>query len=184
MEAVGVEGEAVLDQELERVGALRARAPAHGAAAGAILDHGDGLLHHLVFFIARQVAGNLVIVAMAFDDVAVVEDGLHGFRKALRDRAAGQERRLDVLFLEDSQQPIDRVVRAVFALAPHLVVQNAVLVRFDVFAALEIESEKDRGALAVRPTDQVIVVIFLESGEASQQQNCGPKRGVHGSAPV
>ena len=60
--------------------------------------------------------------------------------------------------------PVDRVVRAVFALAPHFVVEDAVLVRLDVLAALEIEGQKDRGALAVGPADEMVVVIFLEHG--------------------
>jgi hypothetical protein len=99
--------------------------------------------------------------------MAVGKDRLDGFRKTLRDGAAGQEGRLDVLFLENPQQPVDRVVRAVFALAPHLVVQDAVLVRLHVLAALEIEGQEDRGALAARPADQMVVVIFLEHGVLS-----------------
>src|SRR5262245_62665516 len=62
VEAVGVEGEAVLDQQLDGVGALRAGAPAMRPPARALLDHGDGLLHHLVFFIARQVADRKSVV--------------------------------------------------------------------------------------------------------------------------
>src|SRR5215475_4831377 len=162
MEAVGVEGEAVLDQQLEGIGALRARAPAMRPPAGALLDHGDGPLHHGVFLVARQVARDLVIVAVAFHHMAVVEDRLHRFREALRDRAAGQERRLDILFLQDPQQPVDRMVRAVFALAPHLVIENAVLVRLAVLAALEIESQKHAGPLGLRPADEVVIVIFFE----------------------
>ena len=56
------------------------------------------------------------------------------------------------------------MVRAVFPLAPHLVIQNAVLVRLHVLAALEIEGQKNGGALAARPTDQMVVVVFLEHG--------------------
>src|SRR5215471_10659673 len=75
VEAVGVEHVAVLDQELDGVGALGARAPAVAAPPGALLDHGDGLLHHLVLFVARQVARDLVIVAVALHHMPVVEDG-------------------------------------------------------------------------------------------------------------
>src|SRR4051794_8287499 len=167
VEAVSVEGEAVLDQQLKGVGALRARAPAKRPPAGALLDHGDGPLHHRVLLIAWQVARDLVVIAMAFHYMAVVEDRLYRFREALGDRAAGQEGRLDVLFLQDAQQPVDRVVRAVFALAPHLVIQNAVLVRLDVLAALEVEGQKHAGPLALRPADEVVIVIFLEHGCSS-----------------
>ena len=96
--------------------------------------------------------------------MAVVEDGLHSLREALRDGAAGQEGRLDALFLQDPQQPVDCVVGTVFALAPHLVVQNAVLVRLHVLAALEVEGQEHRGPLAARPTDEMVVVVFLEHG--------------------
>src|SRR5262245_41981336 len=164
VKAVGVEHEPVLDEQLDGVGALGAGAPAIAAASRALLDHGDGFLHHLVFLAARQVARDLVIVAMAFDHMAVVEDGLHRLRETLGDRPASQERRLDVLFFQYSQQPVDRMMRAVLTLAPHLVIQDAVLVRLHVLAALEIEGQKDRGALAARPTNQMVVMVFLEHG--------------------
>src|SRR5262249_55669329 len=67
VEAVGVENGAVLDQELDGVRALGAGAPAVAAARRALVDHGDGLLHHLIFLVARQVARDLVIVAVALD---------------------------------------------------------------------------------------------------------------------
>jgi hypothetical protein len=67
VKAVRVEHEPVLDQKLDGVRALGARAPAIAAASRALLDHGDGFLHHLIFLIARQVARDLVIVAVAFD---------------------------------------------------------------------------------------------------------------------
>src|SRR5437763_12791515 len=44
-------------------------------------------------------------------------------------------------FLQNPQQPINRVMRPVFALAPHLVIEDAVLVRLDVLAALEVEGQ-------------------------------------------
>ena len=61
--------------------------------------------------------------------MAVVEDGLHGLQEALRDCPAGQESRLDVLFLQNPQQPVDRMVWSVSTLAPHFVIENAILVR-------------------------------------------------------
>src|ERR1043165_8999588 len=97
VEAVCIEDESVFDHELDGVRALGAGAPAVAAPSGPLLDHGDGLLHHLIFFVARQVAGDLVIVAMALDHMAMIEDGLHGFREALGDGAAGEERGLDTL---------------------------------------------------------------------------------------
>ena len=142
----------------------RGAGDAIGTAAGALLNHRDRLFHDRVFLVARQVAGDLVIVAVALDHVAAGEDRLHGLGEALGDRAAGNEGRLDVLLLEDAQQAVDRMVRAVLALAPHLVIEDAVLVRLDVLAALEIESEEHGGALAARPADQVVVMIFLEHG--------------------
>src|SRR3954452_5023030 len=164
VKAVRVEHEAIVDQELNGVGALGARAPAIAAPPRALLDHGDRLLHHLIFLIGRQTAGDLVIVAVAFDDMAVIEDSLHRLREALRDRPAGQEGRLDVLFLQNAQQPVDRMVGAVLTLAPHFVVQNAVLIRLHVLAALEIEGQKNRGPLPARPADQMVVVVFLQHG--------------------
>src|SRR5205085_9067593 len=95
VKAIGVEREAVLDQELDRIRALRARAPTIAAPSGALLDHGDGFLHHLIFPVARQITGDLVIVAVPFHGMAVIEDGLHRLREALGDGAAGQERGLD-----------------------------------------------------------------------------------------
>src|SRR5262249_548602 len=115
-----------------------------------------------IFVIALQVAGDLVIVAMAFYHMAVVEDGLHPFGKPLRDRAASQERRLDALFLQNPQQSLDRLWRTVFALAPHLEVRNSFLVRVRGLAGLEIERQKDGGPLGAGPTDEVVVMIFLE----------------------
>jgi hypothetical protein len=78
--------------------------------------------------------------------MAVVEGGLHGLREALRD--AGKESRLDVLFLQNPQQPVDRIVWSVFTLAPHFVIENVVLVRLHVLAALEVEGQKHGGPLA------------------------------------
>src|SRR5262249_1296439 len=94
--------------------------------------------------------------------MAVIEDRLRGFREALRDRAASQEGRLDVLFLQDPQQPIDRVVGAILALAPHLIIEDAVLVRLDVLAALEIEGQEYTGPVGLRPADEMVVMIFLQ----------------------
>src|SRR5262245_35693959 len=96
--------------------------------------------------------------------MAVGKDRLNCFGKTLGDGPASQERRLDVLFLQNPQQPINGMVRSVFALAPHFVIEDAVLVRLHVLAALEIEGQKDCGSLAARPTDEMIVVVFLEHG--------------------
>src|SRR5262245_812308 len=92
------------------------------------------------------------------------KDRLDCFGKTLGDRPASQKRRPDVLFLQNSQQPINGMVRSVFALAPHFVIEDAVLVRLHVLAALEVEGQKDCGSLAARPTDEMIVVVFLEHG--------------------
>src|SRR5262249_47416717 len=58
VKAVRVEHEPIVDQELYGVRALGARAPTIAAASRALLDHGDGLLHHLIFLVAGQVAGD------------------------------------------------------------------------------------------------------------------------------
>src|SRR5439155_16484064 len=71
VKAVGVEDETMLDQKLDRVGALGARTPAIGAAPRALLDHCDRLLHHLRFLVARQVARDLVIVSVPFHHMTV-----------------------------------------------------------------------------------------------------------------
>src|SRR4029079_5466252 len=76
----------------------------------------------------------------------------------------GQEGRLDVLFFQDAQQPVDRVVGTVLALAPHFVVEDAVLVRLDVLNALKVKGQENRCALAARPADEVVVVVFLDHG--------------------
>ena len=167
MEAIGVEDEAVLDQQLDGVRALRARTPAVGAPPSALFDHGDRLIHHLEFFVALEVARDLVIVAVTFHHMAVGEDCLDRFRKTLGDGPARQECRLDVLFLQNPQQPINGMVRAVFALAPHFIVEDAVLVRLHVLAALEIEGQKHGGPLSTRPTDEMVVMVFLEHGRIS-----------------
>ena len=101
---------------------------------------------------------------MALDHMAAIEDGLHRLREALGDGAAGQEGGLDVLFLQNPQQPIDRMVGAVFALAPHFVIEEAVLVRLHVLAALEVEGQKDGGPFPARPTDEMVVMVFLDHG--------------------
>src|SRR5215510_2921532 len=120
--------------------------------------------HHAIYRLLRILKEELVIVAVPFPHLAVGKNRLDGLRKTLDDRPAGQERRLDVLFLQNPQQPIDCMVRTVFTLAPHFVVENAVLVRLHVLAALEIEGQKDRGPLSARPMDEMVVVIFLEHG--------------------
>jgi hypothetical protein len=102
MEAIGVEDEAVLDQQLDGVRALRARTPAVGAPPSALFDHRDRLLHHLGFFLALEVARDLVMVAVTFHDMAMGEDRLDRFRKTLGDGPARQECRLDVLFPSES----------------------------------------------------------------------------------
>src|SRR4051812_5350106 len=67
VEAVAVPHEAVLDQELDGVGALGAGAPAIRTPSGAGLDGADGVAHDLDFFVAGEIARDLVMVAMAFD---------------------------------------------------------------------------------------------------------------------
>src|SRR5262249_32534711 len=96
--------------------------------------------------------------------MAVGKDRLNCFGKTLGDGTASQERRPNILFLQNPQQPVDGMVRSVFALAPHFVIEDAVLVRLHVLAALEIKGQKDCGSLAARPTDEMIVVVFLEHG--------------------
>jgi len=98
----------------------------------------------------------------AFHHMAVVQDGLHRVGEPLGDSAAGEKGRLDVLFAQDPQQPIYCVVGTVFALTPHFVIQNAVLIRLDVLAALEVEGQKDGGPLPTRPADEMVIVVFLE----------------------
>jgi hypothetical protein len=139
------------------------------ATTRSLLDRGDGLLHHRIFFVALQIAGDLVVVTMALDHMAVVENGLHGLREPIGNGAAGQEGGLDVLFLQNAQQPIDRVVRTVFTLAPHFVIEDAVLIRFHVLSTLEVEGQEDAGSLVVRPTNKVVVVVFLEHGVSLQK---------------
>src|SRR5262249_132083 len=164
MEAVGVEHETIRDEELDGIRALGAGAPAMGAPSGTFLDHGDGLLHHLIFLAARQITGDIGLVAVAFQEMARVENGLDRLREGLGNGTAGQKGGLDVFFLENSQQSINGVVGTVLALTPHLVVQNAVLVRLHVLAALEIKGEKNGCPLAARPADEMVVVVFLEHG--------------------
>src|SRR5205085_8223535 len=48
--------------------------------------------------------------------------------------------------------------------SPHFVVENAVLVRLYVLAALEVERQEHRCPLSARPTDEMVIVIFLEHG--------------------
>src|SRR5258706_269662 len=103
-----------------------------------------------------------MIVSVSFHHMTMGKYRLDCFGKTLGDGPAGQERRLDVLFLQNPQQPINCMVRSVFALAPHFVIENAVLVRLHVLAALEVEGQKDCGSLAARPTHEMIVVVFLE----------------------
>src|SRR5919109_955565 len=162
MEAIGVEDETVLDQQLDGVRTLRARTPAVGAPTSALFDHRDRLLHHLDFFVAPEVARDLVMIAVTFHHMAMGENRLDRFWKTLGDGSACQECRLDVLFLQNPQQPINGMVWAVFALAPHFIIEDAVVVRLHVFAALEIEGQKYGGTLPARPMDEMIVVIFLE----------------------
>src|SRR6185312_11183547 len=126
------------------------------------LDGAYGVAHHLRLVLAREIARDLVVVAMAFDLVAGILNGLDRVGKALRDGTAGDEGGLHPLFLQDAQQATDRVVRAVLSLAPALIVEDAVLVRLHVLAALKIEGEHHGGPLAMRPADEVIVMIFLE----------------------
>ena len=60
----------------------------------------------------------------------MILDRLDRFGEALGDGAAGDERRPDVLLLQDPQQAVDRVMGAIFALAPDLVVEDTVLSGF------------------------------------------------------
>src|SRR5262249_15067299 len=73
-------------------------------------------------------------------------------------------------------QAVDRVVGAVFALAPHFVVEESVLVRLHILAALEVESQEYRGAFAARPADEMVVVIFLEHGVSLKTAAPNPDR--------
>ena len=102
------------------------------------------------------------MVAVAGDLVAVGDDRLDRVGETLGDGAAGQERRLHVLVLENAQDSPDRRVRAVFALGVFLVVARAVGQRADVLAALEIEGERDRDLGLVRPDEMAAVVVVLQ----------------------
>ena len=164
MKAVSVKDETVFDQKLDCIRALRARTPAVRAASRPLFDHCDRLFHHPGFLVAWQVSRDLVIISVALHHMAVGKDRLDCFWKTLRDGSASQERRLNVFFLQNPQQPINCMVRTVFALAPHFVIENAVLIGLHVLAALEIEGQRNRGPLSARPTDKMVVVVFLEHG--------------------
>ncbi len=73
------------------------------AAAGRAADHVGGPAHHVVFLIAREIARDLVVIAMTGDLVTIGDDRLDGFRITLGDAAAGDERRLDAFLLENAQ---------------------------------------------------------------------------------
>jgi hypothetical protein len=79
--------------------------------------------------------------------MAVVQDGLHRVGEPLG--IAPQVRKVAPWSLRSKPQPIYSVVGTVFALAPHFVIQNAVLIRLDVLAALKAERQKT-AALAPR----------------------------------
>ena len=106
---------------------------------------------------------------MALDHMPVIENGLDRLRVTLGDCAAGKEGRLDVLLLQNPQKPINRVVRAVLALAPHFIIEDAVLIRLHVLAALEVEGQKHAGPLSAWPTNEMVVVVFLEHGASFQE---------------
>src|SRR5262245_26115130 len=149
-------------QELDAVWALGAGAPADRPVARALLDHVDRAAHHVVLLIAREVAGDLVMVAVPRHFVPAGDDRLHGFRIALGDAPAGQERRLHALLFEDTQDAPHAGIRPVLGLGVFLVIHAAVRQRPHVFAALEIERERDRDPPVVRPEHAVVRMIFLQ----------------------
>src|SRR5262245_21348096 len=101
-----------------------------------------------------------MMIAVTGDFVPTGNDRLYGFRKALRNAAAGEERRLDAFRLEDAQNAPDTGVRSVLALGVFLVIHQAIRQRAHILAALEVEGQRHRDPIVVGPEELVSVVFF------------------------
>ena len=62
---------------------------------------------------------------------------------------------------EDAQDTPDTGVRTIFRLGVFFMIDFAVLIRPDIFAALEIETEQNRDAGIAGPINLAVAVHFL-----------------------
>src|SRR6185369_9000655 len=91
------------------------------------------------------------MVAMARHFMAGRDNRRHGVGVALRDAAAGEKSRLHFVCGKDAENAPDAGVRTVFGLSIFFVIHFAVLIRPNVFTALEIEAKKHRDSSVARP---------------------------------
>src|SRR5689334_3358601 len=137
-EGIAVPEIALVHEELDAVRALRAGAPADRTPPGARLEHFERAPDDVALFLAREIARDLVVIAVAGHLVAALGDRRQRLGKSLGDPAAGHEGCLYFRLIENAEDAPNTGVRSVFALCVFFVVDLAVLVRLYVLAALKI----------------------------------------------
>src|SRR5262245_67176 len=88
-EGVAVPHVALFHEQLQAVGALSARAPAHGTLPGAVENHRCGSFDDLALFFFRKIARDFVMITVPCYLVTFLHDGLDGFRVSFGNCAAG-----------------------------------------------------------------------------------------------
>src|SRR5581483_5243310 len=142
--------------------ALGASAPADRPLAGALEQHVGGAADAVLFFLAREIARDLMMVAVAGDFVAALDDRFHRLGISFRDAAAGKKGRLDADFVEHAQDAPDAGLGSVLAFRVILVVQFSVGSRPHRLAALKIERDGDRDAIFVGPRNRSLGMILAD----------------------
>src|SRR6266850_8447985 len=149
-----------LHEDLYRIDALRACAPAHRPFSGPLHQHIRGAPSHIFFLLSGQVTGDLVMVAMSGNLMPLLSDGLNCIGVPFSDAAASQKSRLDFDFVQHSENPPNTGFRSVFAFGIVFVVDFAVRKRPDGLSTLKIESYRHRHPTIFRPEYFSLCVIF------------------------
>ena len=125
-ERIAVPAVSLLNEQLQAVGALGAGTPPCRSLSGSAQDHVRRAPDHVLLFLARQIAGDFMMVAVAGDLVAMLDDCPRGIRISLGDPAAGHKRRFDLRLVQDSENPPDSGFRTILCLRVFLVIDFAV----------------------------------------------------------
>src|SRR4029079_5453185 len=150
-ERIAIPQIALLQQQLQAVGALGTRAPAKRPLLRAIENHVRGSFDYVALFFSPQIARNFMMITMTRDFMALSGNRRQSFGITFGDAAAGKKSCSDFLTGKNPQNPPDPRVGTVFALGVFLVIDTAVLVRLHIFSALKVEAQKNRDARIARP---------------------------------
>src|SRR6266496_709495 len=130
--------------------ALKTAAPAIDSFAGQSGQNVNGLAHGFDFF-RRQLPGFFMVVTMARNVMAGGMNRPHGVWKPFSQSAADDKRRLEVVFLQNTQDAPDPDSGAILPPGVLFGIDPAFGIRLQSFGSLIIENEIDCATIGRRP---------------------------------